>query len=137
MNKAKIETLGTPGAIESNAGDDYHILWACRRALRLLEPDSGLSLANVEGVSRDDETAAADPYAFLGVDLTEYYGGSSIANATRLVFPSLNTASAIRIGHGQLRVYAKTRKERETVPSLHVWHRPFLDFAKETRVTTS
>jgi len=89
LNKAKTETLGTPGAIESNAGDDYHILWACRRALRLLELDSGLSLVSVEGVSRDDEAAAADPDAFLGVDLTEYYGGSSIANATRVVFSQL------------------------------------------------
>jgi hypothetical protein len=89
LNKAKTETLGTPGAIESNAGDDYHILWACRRALRLLEPDSGLSLVRVEGVSRDDEAATVDPDAFLGVDLTEYYGGVSIANSTRVVFSQL------------------------------------------------
>jgi hypothetical protein len=83
------ETLGTPGAIESNAGDDYHILWACRRSLRLLESDSGLSLVRVEGVSREDEAAAADPDAFLGVDLTEYYGGNSIAAASRVVFSQL------------------------------------------------
>lgn len=89
MSKAKTETLGTPGAIESNAGDDYHILWACRRCLCLLESDSGLSLVRVEGVSRDDETTVADPDAFLGVDLTEYYGGTSIAHASRVVFSQL------------------------------------------------
>lgn len=89
LSRAKTETLGTPGAIESNAGDDYHILWACRRALRLLEPDSGLSLVHVEGVSRDDEAATADPDAFLGVDLTEYYGGASIADAFHVVFSQL------------------------------------------------
>lgn len=83
------EALGTPGAIESNAGDDYHILWACRRSLRLLELDSGLSLVRVEGVSQEDEAAATDPDAFLGVDLTEYYGGSSIADATSVVFSQL------------------------------------------------
>jgi hypothetical protein len=89
LSRAKTETLGTPGAIESNAGDDYHILWACRRALLLLEPQSGLSLVHVEGVSRDDESAEADLDAFLGVDLTEYYGGTSIANASRVVFSQL------------------------------------------------
>lgn len=89
LNRAKNETLGTPGAIESNAGDDYHILWACRRSLSLLESDGGLSLVRVEGVSREDEAAAADPDAFLGVDLTEYYGGTSIADASYLVFSQL------------------------------------------------
>lgn len=89
MSTAKSKILGTPGAIESNAGDDYHILWACRRALRLLEPDGGLSLIRVEGVSRDDEAAAADPDAFLGVDLTEYYSGASITDASLVVFSQL------------------------------------------------
>jgi hypothetical protein len=89
LNRSKTETLGTPGAIESNAGDDYHILWACRRALRLLEPDSGLSLVRIEGVSREDEAAAADPDAFLGVDLTEYYGGTAIVQASSVVFSQL------------------------------------------------
>lgn len=89
MSRAKTETLGTPGAIESNAGDDYHILWACRRTLQLLDPNSGLSLVHLERVSRDDETAVADPDAFLGVDLTEYYGGTSIANASHVVFSQL------------------------------------------------
>jgi hypothetical protein len=89
LSKVKTETLDTSGAIESNAGDDYHILWACRCSLRLLESNTGLSLVRVEGVSRDDETTVADPDAFLGVDLTEYYGGTSIANATRVVFSQL------------------------------------------------
>ncbi|THF60379.1 ATP-binding protein [Pseudothauera rhizosphaerae] len=89
MSRAKTQTLGTPGAIESNAGDDYHILWACRRALRLLEPDRSLSLVCIEGVSREDEITVADPDAFLGVDLTEYYGGAASADATRVVFSQL------------------------------------------------
>lgn len=89
MSRAKTQTLGTPGAIESNAGDDYHILWACRIALRLLEPDRDLSLVCVEGVSREDEAATADPDAFLGVDLTEYYGGTSFDDAVRVIFSQL------------------------------------------------
>lgn len=89
MNRPRTETLGTPGAIESNAGDDYHILWACRRALRLLEPERGLTLVRVEGVSRADEAAAVDPDAFLAADLTEYYGGTTIADAARVLFSQL------------------------------------------------
>ena len=89
MSRAKTEKLGTPGAIESNAGDDYHILWASRRALCLLDSDSGLSLVRVEGVSREDEAATVDPDAFLGVDLAEYYDGTSITNASLVVFSQL------------------------------------------------
>lgn len=89
MSRAKTQTLGTPGAIESNAGDDYHILWACRKALSLLEPDRGLSLVCVEGVSREDEAATADQDAFLGVDLTEYYGGTSFTDAIQVIFSQL------------------------------------------------
>lgn len=89
MKQAKSKESGTPGAIESNAGDDYHILWACRRALRLLELNSDLSLVRVEGVSHEDESNATDPDVFLGVDLAEYYGGTSIADASCVVFSQL------------------------------------------------
>lgn len=89
MSKSIAHKAETPGAIESNAGDDYHILWACRQALKLLEPGSGLSLLHVEGVSRIDEASASDKDAFLGVDLTEYYGGSSFNDASRIVFSQL------------------------------------------------
>lgn len=89
MTRLNDETLGTPGAVESNAGDDYHILWACRSALRLLELGCDLTLVRVEGVSRADEVAAKNPDAFLGVDLTEYYGGDSLSEASRVVFSQL------------------------------------------------
>ncbi|NWB99607.1 hypothetical protein HX882_27380 [Pseudomonas gingeri] len=89
MIRPSDETLGTPGAVESNAGDDYHILWACRSALRLLESGCDLTLVRVEGVSRADEVAAKNPDAFLGVDLTEYYGGDSLSEASRVVFSQL------------------------------------------------
>lgn len=89
MSKIEADTLGTPGAIESNAGDDYHILWACRRALRLLDPSYGLSLIRVEGVSRKDEISVVDPDSFLAVDISEYFGGTSIDDATRVVISQL------------------------------------------------
>jgi hypothetical protein len=40
-----------PGARESNAGDDFHVLWAARRALRLLDLRSGLQRVVMEGVT--------------------------------------------------------------------------------------
>lgn len=83
------EGLGTPGAIESNAGDDYHVLWACRQALRLLEFDNDLSMVRVEGVSHADEISVVDPDSFLGVDLTEYYGGESFTTASQVVVSQL------------------------------------------------
>ena len=89
MSKIEADTLGTPGAIESNAGDDYHILWACRRALRLLEPGYGLRLICVEGVSIKDEISVDDPDSFLAVDISEYFGGTSIDDATRVVISQL------------------------------------------------
>lgn len=85
----KTEGLGTPGAIESNAGDDYHVLWACRQALRLLEFDNDLSMVRVEGVSHADELSVLDPDSFLGVDLTEYYGGESFTTASQVVVSQL------------------------------------------------
>ncbi|MBH3344162.1 ATP-binding protein [Pseudomonas parafulva] len=89
MSTAKIESLGTPGAVESNAGDDYHVLWACRKALRLLDIHNDLVMVRVEGVSLSDETAVADPDSFLGVDLTEYYGSESFESASSVVVAQL------------------------------------------------
>jgi hypothetical protein len=57
--------------------------------LRLLEPDAALTLVTVEGVSSHDEAATADTDAFLGVDITEYYGGLSFQDAHRVVFSQL------------------------------------------------
>lgn len=68
--KQKKDTLSA-GARESNAGDDFHILWAMRRAVRLLDPSSDLTRVLVEKVSPQDELRQrADKDLFLGVDLS-------------------------------------------------------------------
>lgn len=41
------------GALASNAGDDFHVLWATREMLRLLDPDSDVEAVKVEGLPRD------------------------------------------------------------------------------------
>lgn len=72
---------------ESRAGDDFHLLWAARRALALLDPRSELTLVRLEGLNPADVDDGDD--RFLGVDLTEYYGGPTIPTATRVVATQL------------------------------------------------
>lgn len=76
------------GARESNAGDDFHALWAARRALRLLDRLSGLQRIAVEGVTPLEEVDSDDE-GFLGVDLTEYLGGDSFPEADRVITTQL------------------------------------------------
>src|SRR5437773_9145907 len=74
------------GARESNAGDDFHFLWAVRSTLQLLNSGSELSGVVVEGVSAADSNAVASDDLLLGIDLTEYYGGVDFSAASRVVF---------------------------------------------------
>jgi hypothetical protein len=75
------------GARESNAGDDFHVLWAARRALRLLDPRSDLQRVVMEGVTPLETVDQED--GFLGVDLAEYFGGDNLAEADRVVTTQL------------------------------------------------
>lgn len=78
-----------PGARESNAGDEFHILWALGRILRMLDPRETLHLVVMEGVSPIDTRRPAPATLLLGADLTEYYGGTGIADADRVVVSQL------------------------------------------------
>lgn len=46
------------GAVASNAGDDFHILWATREMLRLLDVDGDVTAVKVEGPPQDETHAA-------------------------------------------------------------------------------
>jgi hypothetical protein len=79
------KTPSLTGARESNAGDDFHIVWAARRAVQLLSPQSGLKKVFVEKLSTEDESLAdGDQDLFLGVDISEYFGGDDFASAERV-----------------------------------------------------
>jgi hypothetical protein len=82
------QMVNVAGARASNAGDDFHVLWAARRALRLLDRGSGLSLLRVEGMSPLD-TAATSSEPLLGVDVAEYFGGATFLCAERVVLYQL------------------------------------------------
>ncbi|WP_448203981.1 hypothetical protein [Azospirillum sp. sgz302134] len=57
----------------ANAGDEYHELWALRRALELLRPGTRLRSVTVEGVLVSDESGVAAA-TWDGVDAACYYG---------------------------------------------------------------
>ncbi|PYF06403.1 hypothetical protein C8J30_1293 [Rhodobacter viridis] len=57
----------------SNAGNDYHELWAALRALELIAPGSDLVQLTVEGV-RADDTADMEDSIWDGVDAAFYFG---------------------------------------------------------------
>ncbi len=76
------------GARESGAGDQFHFLWAARRAIELLDPSSNLKRVVLEGFS-PEASFAADPNLLLGADLVEYYGGDTYASASQIIVTQL------------------------------------------------
>jgi hypothetical protein len=81
------------GARGSNAGDDFHELWALYQSLALLNQDARLSVVTVEGVRVEDENGLPLD-TWDGVDCTFYYGGDQIDSAERIVIDQLKYSSA-------------------------------------------
>lgn len=81
------------GAKASNAGDDFHVLWALHHALRVLDPTSELTAVTVEGLPASDY-AAAERGAWDGVDVALFYGGDSPALASRVEIAQLKYSTA-------------------------------------------
>ncbi len=73
-------------AKESNAGDDFHIVWTVRKSMDLLNFEKdGLKKISLEGMTTiDNEKVDADGDVMLGVDLTEYYGGEDFETANKI-----------------------------------------------------
>lgn len=78
-------------APESNAGDDFHILWTIRRSFDLLKfVEHGLKAITIEG-PLTEEADDLDPTGgnLLGIDIAEYFGHDSFDQADRVVFSQL------------------------------------------------
>ncbi|MDA3799870.1 MAG: ATP-binding protein [Kiritimatiellae bacterium] len=78
-------------APESNAGDDFHVLWTIRKSFNLLNfEDDGLKSIVVEGITPKD-AKKIDPSGakLLGVDITEYFGGHNFNTAKKIVISQL------------------------------------------------
>lgn len=116
-----------PGAKESNAGDRFHILWACRRCLEMVNPKTELTAVVIEGVAEDDADGGTE--LFLAADITEYYGKkistqASIASADRVVVSQIKfstrhpqkawTASRLCAKQGKKRPHSVISRLAET-----------------------
>lgn len=76
------------GARGSNAGDDFHELWAVQQALGLLNPNSNLSLVTVEGLTPGDELGSTGSQ-WAGVDCALYFGGRNAKSCSHIVLQQL------------------------------------------------
>lgn len=81
------------GARPSNAGDEFHELWALRQSLSLLDHATELQAVSVEGLRTDDE-AGSESGTWEGVDCTFYYGGDTLATANRIFIDQLKYSSS-------------------------------------------
>ena len=77
-------------AFESNAGDDFHILWAARKALTLIAPKTNLKALAVEGPGKDEaEEVDRSGGKLLSIDVAEYYGSGKFAECEKVIFSQL------------------------------------------------
>lgn len=78
------------GARESNAGDDFHLVWAAKKALALLEPNTDFKALCVEGPSpQDAKDFEVDSNDLLSIDIAEYYGAKAFEEASKVIFSQL------------------------------------------------
>lgn len=73
-----------------NDGEDFHINWTTRRALRILGGRDGLVAVAVEGISdRDRYKGRRIEEGLLVADTVEYYGGETLEEASLIVVNQL------------------------------------------------
>ena len=112
------------GARGSNAGDDFHELWATRQVIRLLSKEDGLEAVAVEGLSARDE-AGAPPDTWDGVDCTLYFGGRNATEADRVQIAQLKYSAANPNEKWTVsRLVAGSRRDRSIIARLaKAWKR--------------
>jgi len=74
----------------SRDGDQFHYLWAARRALRLLTPESNLVAITIEGAATE-EFPGVEPVD-VGeqlIDIAEYYGSTELETSTLVRYMQL------------------------------------------------
>ena len=87
MNKRNDGTfLGAPS---SNAGDEFHELWAARESLRLLDDKSDLEAIKLEGTRSSDKD-----FDWSVADYILYFGGSTNSEADKVEVKQLKYSAA-------------------------------------------
>jgi hypothetical protein len=88
--------LEPSGARESSAGDDFHLLWAARKALALLDPKGELEALAIEGPApQDAELVDPEGHELLGIDLAEYIGGATFADSRLTIHSQLKYSTRL------------------------------------------
>ena len=77
-----LENANHAGAVASNAGDDFHLIWAGKKLLTVLKPNTELMAVTVEGPAWEDSVEIEDEHKLYSIDLAEYYGGKSFYEAS-------------------------------------------------------
>ena len=112
-------------APESNAGDDFHVLWSIRKSLELLNTDdSALKAITVEGVL-PEEAKKLDPtgFLFLGVDITEYFGDENFQDANNVTFSQLKYSTRNANANWTINSISKANKNKKDPFSGSIIHR--------------
>lgn len=86
---SKIDGIDFSGARSSNAGDEFHELWAARECLRLLEGSSQLEAIKLEGTR-----SSGKDFDWYSADCTMYFGGSTNSEADRVEVKQLKYSAA-------------------------------------------
>jgi hypothetical protein len=80
-----------PEAPESNAVDDFHILWTIKKFFNLFNFEhNGFKAIGIKGIGIK-EADKIDPTGenFLGIDIVEFYGGENFRDAANVVVSQL------------------------------------------------
>ncbi|WOE31762.1 MULTISPECIES: hypothetical protein [unclassified Acinetobacter] len=72
----------------SRDGDQFHYLWAARKALLLLNPLSGLHTLTIEGPSKTEFNEEVEEGEEI-VDVGEYYTSNHFSNASKIIYTQL------------------------------------------------
>jgi len=121
----KMKSRQTPDAPESNAGDDFHILWGVRKSLELLNIDSfGLKAVAIEGIN-SKESKIIDPTGskLLGIDIAEYFGGENFLTAQSIIFSQLKYSTRNANSNWTINSISKANKKKGDAFSGSIIHR--------------
>ena len=78
----------------SRDGDQFHYLWAARRCLALLLPETDLAGINIEGASPEETPKGSSSLASdTVIDVAEYYGDTALDRARRVRYMQLKHSS--------------------------------------------
>ncbi|PCI62859.1 MAG: hypothetical protein COB37_05950, partial [Kordiimonadales bacterium] len=81
------------GAVASNAGDEFHEIWAIQKSLELIAPKTELSAVTLEGVAVSGKKTSGGR-DWDGVDCGLYFGGEDLQSSSRIELVQLKYSAS-------------------------------------------